>query len=166
MEESTQVTFEIGADGVDTDAVVREIRQSVEDKLARGVYTEDDILRAERSNFAALRGDKDLSEFYLDLLSESSCVDINDFDIKERRPLLRIVLVPLKRLIWKLLRFYTFRLWTQQNEVNALLLSAVEACEQKYEARIRGLEATVAELQGKQRRQDQEDSPSCPDPNA
>lgn len=164
MEESTQVTFEIGADGVDTEAVVRDIRRSVEDKLAGGVYSEEDILRAERSNFAALRGDKDLSEFYLDLLAESACVDINDFEINEKRTVLRVLLVPLKRLIWKLLRFYTFRLWSQQNEINALLLSAVEATEQKYDERIQSLEKTVARLQ--EPRSDEEDGDSCSSANA
>lgn len=160
---STETTFEIGAEGIDTEAVVRDIRESVEDKLARGVYTREDILRAEKSNLAALRGDRDLSEFYLDLLAESSNVDINDFEIEERRAGLKGILVPVKRLIWKMLRFYTFRLWSQQNEVNALLLAAIEATEQKIEARIREIEKTVETL--REERPREEDGAPCPDPN-
>lgn len=163
-EPSTETTFEIGADGINTEALVRDIRQGVEDKLAEGFYSEEEILRAERSNFAALRGDKDLSEFYLNLLAESACVDINDFEINEKRTLLRVLLVPFKRLVWKVLRFYTFRLWSQQNEVNALLLAAVEATEQKYDARIRELERTVATL--KEKPPDGEDDGSCQSPSA
>ena len=42
-------------------------------------------------------------------------------EIYERRARFTKPLVVLKRAIWKLLKFYTYRLWSQQNQVNGLL---------------------------------------------
>jgi hypothetical protein len=78
-------------------------------------------------------------------------VDINDFEIVERRPVFGRLLVRLKRAIWKLLKFYTYRLWSQQNQVNGLLLAALEGLESSTQEKLRALEARLAELEKAQR---------------
>jgi hypothetical protein len=50
--------------------------------------------------------------------------------------------------IWKLLKFYTFRLWSQQNQTNALLLAAVEIMETRHRREIAGLQERLAKLEG------------------
>jgi len=141
--------FEIHAAGVDTAAIVAEIRATVADKMAKGVYTDTRVARAERTNLMNLNDEENFLTFYLECLRESVFVDINDFDILERRRTLGSLLVGLKRLIWKMLKFYTYRLWSQQNQVNGLLLSAVEGIENKYRDKIKELEAKVARLESK-----------------
>ncbi|MDP6491683.1 MAG: hypothetical protein QGG69_07950, partial [Kiritimatiellia bacterium] len=57
------------------------------------------------------------------------------------------LLVSLKKTIWGLLKFYTYRLWTQQNQINGLLLSALESAEQKHRKRVQELEKRIAALE-------------------
>ena len=56
-----------------------------------------------------------------------------------------------KQSVWKLLKFYTYRLWSQQNQVNGLLLSASEEIDRKYRDKIKALEDRVATLESRSR---------------
>jgi len=133
--------FEIGADGVDVDAVVADIRRRVDEKVAAGAYADARIARAERTNLANLKNEDQFIGFYLQCLRDAVFVDISDFEIHERRSGFAPLLILLKKLIWKLLKFYTYRLWSQQNQVNGLLVTAIQGLDEKYEARLRALEA-------------------------
>jgi hypothetical protein len=83
----------------------------------------------------------------MESLREAVFVDINDFEIRERRQSAGLILIPLKKALWKLLKFYTYRLWSQQNQVNGLLLSATEEIDRKYRDKIRALEDRLARLE-------------------
>jgi hypothetical protein len=140
-------TFEINAPGVDAEKLVAEIRATTEKKLAEGVYADARIARAERLNLAHLRDADEFLNFYLKCLRDAVFVDISDFPIRERRRFLGPALVALKKVIWGLLKFYTYRLWSQQNQVNGLLVTAVEGVDQKYVAKIQALERRVQALE-------------------
>jgi hypothetical protein len=140
--------FQIGATGVDTEQIVRDIQQSVEKKIADGVYDDARIARAERANLVNLRTEEQFIGFYLKCLRDAVFVDISDFEIRERRAtVFAPVLVALKKVLWKLLKFYTYRLWSQQNQVNGLVVVALEGVDEKYAARIRELEARIKALE-------------------
>ena len=141
--------FQIGASGVDVERVVREVQEEAERKMREGIYADARIARAERTNLAALRSSDDFLGFYLRCLRDAVFVDISDFEIRERRRLLAPFLVALKKIIWNLLKFYTYRLWSQQNQVNGLLVTSIEGLDEKYAARIRQLEERVAALEKK-----------------
>lgn len=143
----TEPLFEIGALGVDTEAIVEDIRRTVEQKRKDGVYNDPRIARAERSNLLNLKDEENFLPFFLDCLKDAVFIDINDFDIHERRKFLGKPLVVLKKTIWKLLKFYTYRMWSQQNQVNGLLLTAAESIESRYRDRIAGLEKRIAGLE-------------------
>ena len=146
----TKPLFEIGAGGVDAEKIVREIQDTVARKSDEGLYADARVARAERANLANLRDDEEFLGFYLRSLREASFVDINDFEIRERRETaLAPLLVKLKKAIWSLLRFYTYRLWSQQNNVNGLLVTGVETLDEKYGKKIKQLEARVAQLEGR-----------------
>jgi hypothetical protein len=149
MEASTvsENLFEIGAPGVDTGRIVAEIRETVARKTREGAYSDPRIARAERANLMNLRHEDEFLPFYLECLKDAVFVDINDFDIHERRQRFSRALVALKRTIWKLLKFYTYRLWSQQNQVNGLLLTAVDSLESRYREKIAALESRVAKLE-------------------
>ena len=142
--------LEINAPGVDAAAIVEGIRAAVERKRAEGAYADPCVARAERSNLTNLQNDDDFFDFYMSCLRQAFVVDINDFAIIERRARLGKLLVILKTTIWKLLKFYTYRLWTQQNQINGLLLSALESAEQKHRTRVQALEERIADLESKQ----------------
>lgn len=142
--------IDIRAPGVDTAAIVREIQDAVTRKNEQGLYADARIARAERTNLVNLRDDEGFIGFYLTALREASSIDINDFDIRERRASAYApLLVRLKKTIWSLLKFYTYRLWSQQNMVNGLFVTGMESMNEQTTSRIKQLEARVAELEKK-----------------
>ena len=138
----------IGADGIDAGAVVAQVQAEVARKRAAGAYDEARVARAERNNLLTLKDDASFMEQYLLCLRQIVAVDINDFEIIEKRGRFAPALVRLKKAIWKLLKFYTFRLWSQQNQTNALLLAAVEIMETRHRREIAGLRERIAKLEG------------------
>ncbi len=150
-----QSGFKINAPGVDTEKIIAEIRETVSRKMDEGVYADARVARAERTNLATLRNEDEFLDFYLRCMRDAVFVDINDFEIRERRRGLAPLLIGMKKAIWNLLRFYTYRLWSQQNQSNGLLVTAIEGLDQKYAAKIRALEERIRELEaGQERNQD------------
>jgi hypothetical protein len=139
--------FQIGAEGVDTVRIVEEIQAAVDEKIRDGIYPDPEIARAERHNLQHLQSQEAFMEYYMNCLRQAAYVDINEFEIRERRALIAPLLVGAKRLIWKVLVFYTYRLWSQQNQVNGLLVAAVEGMDRKSGRKIRDLETRVARLE-------------------
>lgn len=140
--------FQIGAEGVDTERIVQDIQRAVDEKIAQGIYPDAEIARAERHNLAHLQDEDAFMDYYMNCLRQASHVDINDFEIRERRRgAFAPVLVRIKKAVWKLLVFYTYRLWSQQNQVNGLLVAAVDGMDRKNVRKIQQLEARVAELE-------------------
>lgn len=141
--------FQVGAKGVDVDAIVRSIRDTVADKKQKGVYDQLRVTRAERMNLAALRDSDQFLDLYLECLRDGVVIDMNDFEIRERRTRFPGLYIGLKKAIWNLLKFYTFRMWSQQNQANTLLLSAIEGVDEKYRDKIAALESRLAKLENR-----------------
>ncbi len=141
--------FEIGANGIDVEKIMADIEASVASKMEAGIYRDARIAKAERTNLALLKDDESFVRFYLECLRDGVLVDISDFEIRERRRA-GVLFVLLKKVIWKLLKFYTYRLWSQQNQVNAMLVTAVEGVDQKYGNRLQDVERRLKVLEGRQ----------------
>ncbi len=139
----------IGAEGIDTERLVRSIRESVEEKLKSGFYNDPAVARAERANIAHITSDEEFLTLFLENLRDSAFVDINDFEITERRKTLAGLLVTFKKLVWKTLKFYTYRLWSQQNQVNGIMLAAMEGMHSSFRQRVSELEKRISELEKK-----------------
>ncbi|HPF99045.1 MAG TPA: hypothetical protein PLE77_03185 [Kiritimatiellia bacterium] len=139
--------FQVNAPGADVEKLVADIRAAVEKKMRDGAYADARIARAERTNLVNLRNEDQFLGFYLKCLHDAVFVDISDFEIRERRPLFGPLLIALKKVIWSLLKFYTYRLWSQQNQVNGLIVTAIEGLDEKYAEKIKTLEQRVAELE-------------------
>jgi hypothetical protein len=136
--------FNSDAEGAEEAA--SEVQAETDKKRAAGAYDGLNI-RKDGANLAELSSKGELVENYLETLHEGVFVDITDFEIEERRTMLPGLVIAFKRLLWKMLKFYTFRLWSQQNEVNGLLLSTIEAIESSHRDKIKDLEARVDELE-------------------
>ena len=143
----TTSIFEIGASGIDTERIVADIRKTVDEKMKNGHYTDARVARAERTNLSNLKNEEEFLSFYLECLRDAVFIDISDFEIVERRQRFSSLLLALKRTIWNLLKFYTYRLWSQQNQVNGLLLSAVESSDNRSRERIGTLEKRISDLE-------------------
>ena len=55
-------------------------------------------------------------------------------------------MVLLKKLIWKLLKFYTFRLFSQQKDFNAKMVSVSEGINRKLDRKLAVLEDRLERL--------------------
>lgn len=139
----------MGASGVDTARAVAEIQAEVDENVRSGLYADTCIARAERLNLAPGAQDGSFLEYYLRCLPDAAVVDIGDFEIRERRARFAPLLIRLKRAIWNLLKFYTYRLWSQQNQVNGMVVTAVEGLEEQHRLRIEKLEQRVKELESR-----------------
>lgn len=140
-------TVQIGAEGIDTEAVIREAEEAVARKREDGTYSAAGLDGKEPVNPLAFKNDEAFLAFYLESLRDTAFVDISDFDIEERRPRFSKLLIRLKKTIWSLLKFYTYRLWSQQNQINGMLLSAIEGIHERDQEDICKLEARIAELE-------------------
>ena len=136
--------FSIGAEGVNAEKIMADIKARVAEKTARGAYRDMRIAQAEKANLVNLSDDESFLKYYLECLRDAVFVDINDFEICERRRLWSAFFVVLKKIIWNSLKFYTYRLWSQQNQINGLLVTAVESLDEKYRARIEKLERRLS----------------------
>lgn len=139
--------FQVNAGSVDAGRIVAEIRESVKRKMEAGAYRGADVICAEQANMANLVKNEDFPRMYIDSLRSAVFIDINDFPIYEKRKYLGAPLRLFKILVWKILKFYTYRLWSQQNHVNGLMLTAIDGMEDKYSGKIKELETRLAALE-------------------
>ena len=149
MNEQPKPAISIGADGVDAKAIVDEILARVAEKRAQGAYDDDTVARAERYNLLSMKDDAEFLERYLACLRQVVTVDINDFPIVERRGPLAPLAKAVKKVLWKLLKFYTYRLWSQQNQTNGVLLAALETMHRRHKEEVAALEARLAKLEAR-----------------
>ena len=144
----------ISAPGMDTGPRIRAIYRTAEEKKESGVYKAAGLEDLESRSPLSFRNSESFLSFYLENLRENAFVDICDFEIIERRSRFKKPLVRLKRFIWAMLRFYTYRLWSQQNQINGLLLAAAEGIHEQQIEKINNLENRVRALEDALRQAD------------
>ena len=139
--------IKIGASNIDTESVIRDIRETVKRKTESGCYQKAGLDAPERLAPLAFKDNASFLAFYLETLRENAFVDIADFEIIEKRSRFKGFLVKIKQAIWSMLRFYTYRLWSQQNQINGLLLAAIAGLNDQQTEEIAALEKRVRELE-------------------
>ena len=139
----------IGAEGVDVARVMNEIRADVKSKKEAGLYEHLDFVNLDKYHLDAISDDNELLFHYFRLLYLTSEIDINDFEIKKKHGLFAGAEVLLKKIIWKLLKFYTFRLFSQQINFNGSIVSTLKCINRKIDSRDQLLEKRIAALEQK-----------------
>jgi len=119
--------FGLTAPALDAEALVGRIRDRVEEKRRSGAYEGYDL-----EGIAALDFEKELSEedflrYYLQVVERLSDVNYGDFEIVPKGGPFGRLEVLLKKTIWKLLRFYTYRLFSQQREFDCQVAEALQS---------------------------------------
>ena len=145
--EPADTILTIGADGHDGARLEADLRDRIARKARDGAYAGAAVPASGRIELPFRRRTQTSNAFFLRCLREAARVDICDFEIRERRARLAPLLVRLKRAVWSLLRFYTYRLWSQQNEVNSLLVTGIESVREECTARTESLEARIAAIE-------------------
>ena len=125
MPDESGKKFDITAPALDAEALAAEVRERVRKKKESGAYDDYDL-----SGIASLDYEKELSEedflrYYLQVVERLSDLNYGDFEIASKGGRFGRAEVLLKKTIWKLLRFYTYRLFSQQREFDCQVAQAL-----------------------------------------
>lgn len=145
---SVSTLFQLDPDLPDVAKLVADIHKQVADNIHDGLYDDARIGVAERSNLVNIDNEDEFIGFYIRCLHSGAQVDINDFPIThEGGGLKGKLMVKLKTAIWKSQKFLTYRMWSQQNQINSFSATTLEAMVERYEEKIGKLEQRVAQLE-------------------
>jgi len=133
-----------------TSANVAELNQlienSIEQKEKQGIYTELDIAAITKVPFIDIKDEREFMSYYLNVIHKSWAIDINDFEIPQKNGLLGKLELKLKQIIWKLLKFYTFRLFSQQIEFNSQIRNSLIAVQKEVSQKLSNVEEQLKQL--------------------
>jgi len=135
--------FQISGTGIDTSTIIKTIEANLIKRKTKGAYS---CVKPWDSYLSNPSDNSDL-ENYIAIAKELVLVDINDFEIEDKHPIFNHIIVISKKILWKCLKFYTYRLWRQQNDINSLLLSITEAIEEKNRIIIKQLQEKITQLE-------------------
>jgi len=128
--------FQIGANGVDVKKIMQEIEERVARKKAAGVYDKYDLSRIAAMELSNVKSEADFLDYSLKVIQQTWDIDIGDFPIYSKGGVLGAPAVWLKKVIWKLLKFYTYRLFSQQKEFNCQVANAICSLKSTVDAEI------------------------------
>lgn len=137
--------FEIKDSDIDVKEIMEDIEAKVSEKKQAGVYDKYNLEMLTELQIEQLNDDKDLLEYYIRAVKRSWDVDINDFDIPNKGGILGKPMVMFKTLIWKCLKFYTYRLFSQQREFNSQMVSALEGLSNKIDSEVKEIKQAISE---------------------
>ena len=146
MSETAEFSIPDGA--ISAEALVAEIRAEVAQLTASGSYADARIARAERTNLVHMKDHEEFLDYYLACIDRSAVVDIRAFDIPDAKGgVVGKGMVKFKKTIWGCLKFYTYRMWSQQNQINGLLVNALGLVRGQNDRKIKALEERIATLE-------------------
>ena len=153
MDNQQDVLFEIPSTRINTDAIMEEIRKKIKEKEESGVYHHYNLSKINTLELQDVENEEDFLEYYLKAVSSTWAVDINDWEIINKGGILGKPAVTLKKIIWKLLKFYTFRLWSQQREFNAQIANTISAINKKHDSELKEIKKQIEEYQARLKKQ-------------
>jgi hypothetical protein len=131
--------FQIGADGVDVKKIMQEIEERVARKKAAGVYDKYDLSRIAALELSSVKNEADFLDYSLKVIQQTWDIDIGDFPIYSKGGILGAPAVWLKKAVWKMLKFYTYRLFSQQKEFNCQMANAICSLKARVDAELAAL---------------------------
>lgn len=125
--------FQIGAEGVDVTKIMAEIEERVARKREAGIYDRYDLSRIETLELSKIKSEAEYLDYLIRVIQQTWDIDIGDFPIYPKGGLLGRPAVLLKKVIWKLMKFYTFRLFAQQKEFNCQVANAISSLKSRID---------------------------------
>ena len=117
--------MKIQAQGIDIDKIMDGIKATIEKKKREGVYDKYNLDQLVVKDIEQLKTEKDFLDYYLELIQHTCDIDIGDFEIPSKGGIFGKPMAKFKRIIWVMLRFYTYRLFSQQKEFNFQLVNTI-----------------------------------------
>ena len=146
MEKNIDKIFELPGIGADEEAINQEILARIKEKEKKGIYDLYNIEKEARIDFLDIKNDAEFLDYYLKIIKKSWAIDINDFEIPRKKGHIGWAEVQLKKVIWKLLKFYTYRIFSQQIEFNSQVKNTLNAIERDFSEKVRNLEIKIEQL--------------------
>ncbi len=150
MKANDEFQFDIPSCKDELEWVKKEIEKRVREKKESGIYEKYNLARINTLELQDIENESDFLDYYLKAIKSTWAIDINDWEIINKGGVFGKAVVILKKIIWKLLKFYTYRLWSQQREFNAQISNTVNAIHSKYEKEINELKKEIETLKKKQ----------------
>jgi len=111
-------------------------------------YQNYDLSKVSRYLLASIKDQKQYINENIKIINKSWAIDINDFEILiKKEGILSLLEFLFKKVIWKLLKFYTYRLFSQQREFNMQMKDAVTLLYSDYQKRLNIIETSIKKLQ-------------------
>lgn len=139
--------LQLFAENIDTQQVQQEILEAARKRHPSAKLPYETLQAGRMQTPDSFDSNSAFLQQFLAVMRDNTFVDIGDFEIVERRRYGGRILIAFKRAIWSLLRFYTYRLWSQQNEINGFMLAAIEAMNETSKERQSELETRIAVLE-------------------
>lgn len=139
--------FKIRESALDLQALDSEIRFKIKQRQELGVYEHYDLTKVTHLLLRDIRNPREFLKQHLGAIIRSWAIDINDFEIiRKKEGVAGHLEVLLKKVIWKLLKFYTYRLFSQQREYNFQISNTLTLMEKHYREKLDSLQKELALL--------------------
>lgn len=147
MRDETDVLFKTKESALDLDALDGEIRFKIKQRQELGVYEHYDLTKVTHLLLKDIRDPDEFFRQHLASIIRSWAIDINDFEIiRKKEGVIGNLEVLFKKIIWKLLKFYTYRLFSQQREYNFQISNTLSLMERHYREKLNTLEKELTLL--------------------
>ena len=140
--------FEFESKGVDVEALMKRVRVRVDEKRKAGVYEKYNLDNLTALEFESLEDEKEFLRYYLRLIQSTCDINIGDFEIVNKGGVFGRTVILLKKVIWKLLKFYTYRLFSQQKEFNCQTVNTIMSLQNKLEKDLEEIRLRLDRLEG------------------
>ena len=155
MRDDQEKDLEITDPALAAEALAGEVRERVRRKTESGAYKGYDLSGIASLDYEKEQGEEDFLRYHLDVVERLSDVNYGDFEIVPKGGPFGRAEVLLKKVIWKLLRFYTYRLFSQQREFDCQVAEALQSHYRWSREEIDRLSREVERLRGELRRREQ-----------
>ena len=141
---NSSALFDSGS--VDVKEIMDTIRKRVDEKKAAGVYDQYNLAGITKLEIAEVKSDEDFLNYYLKVMQKSYELDIGEFEIPSKGGLLGKPAVWLKKTIWFFLKFYTYRMFTQQREFNLQVVNTLKGLNRKIDKQHREIMEKIDQI--------------------
>jgi hypothetical protein len=141
--------FEIQSTSIPLEEVAEQIEKKIQDQENLGTYLHHDLKQIMPLDLLEVEDESQFLEFYMKTLQRAWAIDINDFPIPRKPGLTGLVEFALKKVIWNALKFYTYRLFSQQREFNAQMSYTLTTMHKDYNSKINAIQKQILALKNK-----------------